>query len=319
LDDITITLQDAAAPMQASAEALDEAQGQLHILQGKHDATVKKIAETLKQQESAPQNRASATLAALIVKQTAQLRTLTKQQALTDRARRTYETHHKSFERLGALYTDRLQQARYLRHRQDRRERALIRTFERLIQQIYAKQVQRDDGFELPQDSHSYIALDAARFLDMLMDLDGFLTGDPDYAVASGRYRPVSFLEVGCGQGRNMVLAQNARVLMIERIRGFDIDSGMVAGGREAFGFGHDIYVADALEVDYGGHDVIYAFRPFSNMEVQARLEERISSTMSVGAYYLGALSYDMARYPEMRRMGPEVEIWKKTAQTGAL
>lgn len=317
MDDHTITLQAAAAKMQDSAEALDQAYELMHSYQSKHDAAIKKITDLMKQREKSWDAKASAALSSYSAKQSLHYRALLKQQNYVERARRTYEIHRKSFERLSDLYRDHLTQTRYLRHRQDRRERALVRTFERMILKLYPNQATRDGNFTPPLESHSYIAMDAERFLNMLMDLDGYLTGDPEYAVAAGRYRPVSFLEIGCGQGRNMMLAQNARILIVEEVYGFDIDTHLVAGGKSGLGFGDNIYVADAMDVDYGAFDVVYAYRPFSDLERQAQLEERISSTMRKGAYYLGGSSYDMARYPEMQRMGPEVEIWKKIAETG--
>lgn len=319
MDDYTLTLQAAAAKLQDSADALDQAYELMHSFQSKHDAAIKKITDLMKQREKSWDAKASAALASYSAKQALNHRALLKQQNYVERARRTYETHRKSFDRLNDLYRDQLTQNRHLSQRQDRRERALIRTFERMIQKLYVQSDAPAGDFTLPTESHSYVALDADRFLNMLIDLDGFLTADPEYAVAAGRYRPVSFLEVGCGQGRNMVLAMNARILMIEDIYGFDIDTEMVVGGRQGLGFGDNMYVADAMEVDYGSHDVVYAFRPFMDLEMQARFEERVSSTLRVGAYYLGNFSYDMARYPEMQRMGPEIEIWKKVAKTGTV
>ena len=319
MDDQTLTLQAAAAKMQESAEALDQAYELMHSYQSKHDAAIKKITDLMKQREKTWDATASAALSSYTAKQSLHHRALLKQQNYVERARRAYETHRNSFERLSDLYRDQLTQTRYLRHRQDRRERALARTFERMVHKLYSGPDQREGGFKVPLESHSYIAMDAGQFLNMLMDLDGYLTGDPEYAVASGRYRPVSFLEVGCGQGRNMMLAQNARILMVEDVYGFDIDTNLVEGGKTGLGFGDNIYVADAMEMDYGDFDVVYSYRPFSDLEMQAQLEERISSTMRKGAYYLGSLSYDMARYPEMQRMAPEVEIWKKVAETGTV
>ena len=179
--------------------------------------------------------------------------------------------------------------------------------------------------FDLPESSHDYIPVDIPRFFDLLIQLDRQLSVDPVYAIAepqdeSGpkpepfpRYRAVSFLEVGCGSGRNLLLARASQLFRLGRSAGFDINPVAIEIGRATFGLGEDLVVADALEYDYGGFDVIYTFRPLSDLALQRRLEARMAATMRKDAYLLAPLSLDLGLYPELTQVGQGPDLWKKT------
>ncbi|MFV0512960.1 MAG: class I SAM-dependent methyltransferase [Jhaorihella sp.] len=108
------------------------------------------------------------------------------------------------------------------------------------------------------------------------------------------RYRAVSFLEVGCGSGRNLLLARASQLCRPERTAGFDINPVAIEIGRETFGPGEDLEVADALEYDYGGFDVICSFRPFRDFDLQRRLEAHMAATMRKDAYLVAPYSLDL-------------------------
>lgn len=313
MDDFTQVLQNASRKLADCTQSLDAALGALHTLQTQQSATLKRMAELMSNKKD---DASAAKLASLKHKLTTQARAIARQRDLLKRARTTYDTHCTNFDTLAAQYADSMARTRNETHRQERREVALIRSFERLVADRCPDLAAQNRRFQVPVENHGYIALRADRFLDLLITLDEHLRTDPEFAAAAGGYRPVSFLEVGCGQGRNMLLAQYSRILMIEKISGFDFNPELVTIGRTAMGYGDAIYLADAMEVDYSGYDVIYAYRLFSDPEMQTQLEARIVAGMRRGAYYIGCNSEDMTRYPGMHRVGDRTEIWKKRADS---
>jgi len=104
----------------------------------------------------------------------------------------------------------------------------------------------------------SYIPIDLDEFYDMLLTLERSLTNDADYRHSDKPHRPVSFVEVGCGIGRNLHLLRCTDRFCMEKIVGFDIAPQYVDAGRHYFDLGEDIFVDDAFAFDYGGFDVIY-------------------------------------------------------------
>lgn len=169
-------------------------------------------------------------------------------------------------------------------------------------------------GFVLPEESHSYIPIALGLYLQQLIRVDEMLTHDPDYFAADAPYRPVSFLEIGCGTGRNLLIAKQSNLLGADRYTGFDLNDTMVRRGQLALGLQDDIFVANALEFDYGPYDVIFSYRPIRAPEVQRQLEERMVATMHPGAYVIAPLSEDLACYNAMTCLNGPLSIWKKTA-----
>ena len=189
--------------------------------------------------------------------------------------------------------------------------RALQRQFHRQCARA-AEDAGGAGGFTLPDGSYDYIAIGIDRFLSLLARLDLYLGQDPAYACDDGRYRPVSFLEVGCGPGHNLELARSAGLCRFATCTGFDINPEAVEMGRRAFGLGDAIAVGDALEADYSGADVIYSFRPFSDETLQTRLERRIAEAMRPGAYLIAPMALDLGLYPALVPTGDSGEIWRK-------
>ena len=170
-----------------------------------------------------------------------------------------------------------------------------------------------DTRFDMPQGSYSYIPLAIPRYLSMLCELDMQLSNDPAYAAEDDeRYRPVSFVEVGCGPGRNVIIAQSCGVCRFSHVSGFDIDSTAIDIGRRAFGLAPDLTVADAMTFDYRAYDVVFSFRPFSSDRMQGQLEAQIAATMRPGGYLLAPLSHDLGRYPALIPVDRSYDIWKK-------
>lgn len=140
------------------------------------------------------------------------------------------------------------------------------------------------------EGSYGYIPLDVNHFLDAMLALEVCLAEDPDYQHSEKPHRLCTFLEVGCGIGRNMHLLGATDRFALERICGFDVVPEYVEIGRKLFGLGETIYVDDALTFDYGGFDIIYFYRPFHDDDLQKQFEKRLIETCRRGAYILAQL-----------------------------
>lgn len=315
MDKATQATLAAAIRLHDSAKAIELAIAEMNATQAKHDANIKRILGLVKAQSSAFSASERAALSSLSGRHTVQQRTLEKQRQKLIRAREAFEQKNNAFSEIVDTYLNRLVMMDTTARDHQKLETAAYRVIERMILDAWpGRNPERDteDYFEKPESSHSYIALDIPRFLKLLIQLDSALSLDPDYAVAAGRYRPVSFLEVGCGQGRNIIIARNSKLLLVEKFAGFDLNPIMVEGGRQNLGLAENLFVADALDFDYGTFDVVFSYRPISDANLQVQLEERMVRTMKPGAYLMAPYAYDLTLYPELSRLDPETEIWKK-------
>ena len=314
MDKATRTTLSAAVRLQDAASALEEAIGDLNATQAKHDVTVKRILDMVKPRLDAQDAGGKAALSALGGRQSVQQRGLEKQKDGLARIRTRFEQKNAAFSDVIDRYLDRLVRLDSSSRERERMETAAYRIIERMIYDAWPgrQRIEQGEFFRQPEGSHSYIALDIPRFLKLLIQLDAALSLDPDYAAAAGRYRPVSFLEVGCGQGRNIVIARNSKLLLAEKFSGFDINPVMVEGGQTELGLADTLFVADALEFDYGDYDVVFSYRPMSDPELQLKLEQKMARTMRPGAYLMAPYAYDLDLHSELSRIDPEIEIWKK-------
>lgn len=239
--------------------------------------------------------------------------TLLRSQRACDRARNTFETRIGRFEDTLEKH-NRLQAAGALeavtRHRTGA---AFQRALRGLIQLRLTEQADQMTlgNFVLPEESHSYIAYSLEGFVEALMRVDELLTDDPAYHSQTDPYRPVSFLEVGCGHGRNLMVAKLSEILHCHRYAGFDLNFEHIEMGQKALGLGDEIFVADALDFDYGPYDVLFSYRPIRDPALQARLERRMAETMRPGAYLIAPLAEDLARYPALRLIHGALHIWR--------
>ncbi len=165
---------------------------------------------------------------------------------------------------------------------------------------------------ETQEGSYSYIAIDLDEFFDMIYSLENCLKNDPDYRHTDKPHRPVSFLEVGCGHGRNLHVLRATDRFCFEKISGFDIVPEYVEAGRRYFDMDDDIFVEDAFKFDYGGFDVIYFYRPFSDEKLQKKFEKRLISTMKRGAYIVASLSESLEKSRQLVQKGDSDRIWKR-------
>ncbi|MCB1342909.1 MAG: hypothetical protein KDK24_17940 [Pseudooceanicola sp.] len=168
--------------------------------------------------------------------------------------------------------------------------------------------------YRLMQGAYDYIPFDVNRFLDMVARLDTLLSLDEGYSHPRLRYRPVKFLELGAGPGRNMMLLKASQLMLVETMAGFDLNALQVENGQKAFALEDELFVADALTFDYGAYDVLFAYRLFRNDEMQHQLETQVVSTMREGAYLMAPYPYDLTLQPGLEAADPAHEIWKKVA-----
>lgn len=166
--------------------------------------------------------------------------------------------------------------------------------------------VQAADG------AYSYIPIDLDEFFDMLFTLETCLKDDPDYRHSEKPHRPLSFVEVGCGHGRNLHLLRSTDRFCMDKIVGFDIALEYIEAGRRYFDLEEDIFVGDAFEFDYGGFDVIYFYRPFSDSTKQKKFEKRVISTMKSGAYIVSSLNEALDKSRQLVPKDERGRIWKR-------
>jgi len=170
-----------------------------------------------------------------------------------------------------------------------------------------------EDRYQVTDGAYDYIPLDISAFLSLLIDVDSLLSNDVDYADNTNRYRPVSFLEVGAGTGRNLVLAKTSQLVLLRDLQGFDINPDLIKSGLKTLGPEVKLHVDDALTFDYGSYDVIYSYRPMQDNKMQAVLETHMARSMRMTAYLLAPTAHDLYLCPELTPMLVSPHIWKKT------
>lgn len=228
------------------------------------------------------------------------------------------DTYSETFARQGSALAEMGAVVRQ-RHRQTA---AMARALDFVVDRALGREIRRwqaegrDAGFAVPDVSHEYIPIGIAQFCDLLAHLDRLLAGDDDFADPEDPaqpYRAVSFLEVGCGPGRNLLYAKGSGLVRFGRMAGFDINDVLVGIGRRSLDLAEELQVGDALAFDYGGWDAIYSYRPIRDPALQSVLEGRIARTMNSGAYLLAPLARDIGLYGELEPVGLYPDIWKKT------
>lgn len=156
------------------------------------------------------------------------------------------------------------------------------RLFKAAIDHIAQIDLKDDD---LPEGSFGYIPLDLDDFLNAILELEDVLCADPDYKHGELRHKPCSFLEVGCGTGRNVHILSRTDRFAFDCIHGFDLSERMIETGRQRYGLTKELFVQDCLEFDYSGYDVVFFYCPLSDNAIEAQFEERLIDTLKPGAY----------------------------------
>ncbi|MEM7057830.1 MAG: class I SAM-dependent methyltransferase [Pseudomonadota bacterium] len=134
-------------------------------------------------------------------------------------------------------------------------------------------------------EAHAYIPIDLNEFFEGLFELERILAADPDFDHPELAHRPARFVDAGCGTGRLVHLLHATDRMNFLDIHGFDLSEKMISLGRERFGLGEKIFVADCLDFDYSGYDVIFFYRPLEDEALEHQFENRIVEQMRKGAY----------------------------------
>jgi len=172
------------------------------------------------------------------------------------------------------------------------------------------------DSPKMRQGSFQYIAYDLGMFLKMILDLKAILSRDPHYhdEDPAAAYRPIKFLEVGCGIGRNLFLLKHAKGLNFETVHGIDIVPEYLAEARRLYHLDKNVMQADALEFDYRPYDVVYFYRPFEDEAMELRFEDRIVEQLRPGGYVLNGLGFE-TELPMNFEPTEHWRIWRKASE----
>lgn len=185
------------------------------------------------------------------------------------------------------------------------------------ISQIGMKALEADpdspENMQPAEGAYEYIPVDLNSFFEQMYDLENVLSKDTDYLHTDLPHRPCSFIEAGCGIGRNLHLLRATNRFALDKICGFDIVEKYVEIGRTAFDLGNDIFKDDVLNFDYGGHDIIYFYRPFHDDALEVKFEKQLVSTMKRGAYVVATMNLSLDTFRELIPKGNSYSIWKRT------
>ncbi|WP_372573033.1 methyltransferase domain-containing protein [Ruegeria jejuensis] len=157
-----------------------------------------------------------------------------------------------------------------------------------------------------------YIPIDINSFFGLMYDLERALSLDPDYKHSDVLHRPCSFIEVGCGIGRNLHLLRATDKFNFDKIVGFDYSETYVERGRRYFDLGQDIFHDDAMSFDYGSYDIIYFYKPFSEDKLQKKFERHLIETMKPGAYIASFMDVSLDSSRKLIAKGDGHGVWKK-------
>lgn len=165
-------------------------------------------------------------------------------------------------------------------------------------------ELQDDPG----NQSYAYIPYDLDSFVELMVDLHHLLKEDPTLAT-EGSHRPVRFLEVGCGMGRNVLLLRESGLPFVAE--GIELVERYVALGRKYFGLGRELICQDALTFEYAPYDVVYLYRPFRDEALEQRLERRIMNQIRPGAYVVAPLGMMLNKPPGFEPVW-DYRVWRK-------
>ncbi|SFT55931.1 class I SAM-dependent methyltransferase [Sedimentitalea nanhaiensis] len=297
---------------------LDEAMIEVDDLQRKFDQVSGRIETLLMNTAKSPTANLGANLRSLNARSEVLRKALERARKGYAGARKAYHRAAQRHSAFHARHDHSLESAQSALADAERCKAALARTLGALMDRGFGDHAALPSAEErqsLPghDGSYGYIQIDPARFLDSLIALERLLALDQDYDHPDRRHRPVSFLDVGCGTGRTLMLLRDCGVLDIDTMAGFDINAAQVETGRTLFGLQDNLSVADAMTYDFGGHDVVYSFRPFHDPDKMAAYETHLVATLRPSAYLIAVLPEDLARFANMDCLDPARNIWKKT------
>jgi hypothetical protein len=159
---------------------------------------------------------------------------------------------------------------------------------------------------------YGYVPLEMSELFELMFLLEEILTDDADYKHSDLPHRPIKFLEVGCGIGRNVHLLSSTNRFHLEKVDGFDIVEDYINVGKKHFGSDLSLFVDDCMTFDYGGYDVIYFYRPLQDERLEKRFEDHLVESMKSGAYIVGCFSAKLETSRRLIRKDDGGRIWKR-------
>lgn len=182
------------------------------------------------------------------------------------------------------------------------------------IMQAALDAIGMEDADMIPpsQGGFAYIPIEMNEFFEVLFTLEEILSSDADYTHTDLPHRPLTFVEVGCGIGRNVHVLSATNRFHYEKIDGFDVVEQYIDIGKKHFGSDLSIFVEDCMDFDYSGYDVIYFYRPLQDERMQKRFENYLIKTMKTGAYIIGCFNVNLEKSRRLIRKDDAGRIWKK-------
>ncbi len=168
------------------------------------------------------------------------------------------------------------------------------------------------DSIAPSQGGFAYIPIEMNEFFEVLFQLEDILADDVDYQHSELRHRPLTFVEVGCGIGRNVHVLNATNRFNFEKIDGFDVVEEYVRIGKKHFGDELSIFVEDCMSFDYSGYDVVYFYRPLQDERMQKRFEDYLIKTMKSGSYIIGCFNAKLEKSRRLIRKDDGGRIWKR-------
>lgn len=168
------------------------------------------------------------------------------------------------------------------------------------------------DDIPPSQGGFAYIPIEMNEFFEVLFQLEEILSNDADYRHTDLPHRPLTFIEVGCGIGRNVHVLSATNRFAFEKIDGFDIVEEYIRIGKKHFGDELSLFVEDCMNFDYSGYDVVYFYRPLQDERMQKRFEDYLVKTMKSGAYIIGCFNAKLDKSRRLIRKDEAGRIWKR-------
>ena len=183
--------------------------------------------------------------------------------------------------------------------------------------EIYESALEAADGWSVPtaettEGSFAYIPCLLSEFSDLIVELAEVLPDDPDFRHSRQPIRPLTFVEVGCGIGRNLNMMRAQGLVPIAKAVGFDVIPDYVETARRLHGFGENVFVQDAMTFDYAGFDLVFFYRPFSDGAMQIAFEEHLMDSVKPGAIIIGLTVEVLDSSRRVVQVGTSGSLYKK-------
>ncbi|MGA2412738.1 MAG: class I SAM-dependent methyltransferase [Candidatus Binataceae bacterium] len=135
--------------------------------------------------------------------------------------------------------------------------------------------------------------------------------------VQQGNWARPRFLEVGCGPGTKLVLAN--KVFGLE-VSGFDVDAQYIKDAADLLVsqtlIDFQVRVDDAEDFDdYGLFDIVFLNRPLRDYDRQLQLEQHVMSRMGNGAVLILANSLTHPPYWKCLQQAVACSVYQKTCR----